>query len=155
MTTTINAGGGDYQGLPTSAVKYRRTRKGSSIDWDRITADYIAAGGQVDASVWPNNGKVVVTGGSNARSSRVNVHTFTEASEYDEPAAPKRAQVGKLSPIQRQAIGNRYRDGESLNQLAKAYSVTVTTITKTLAALEIPTRNRAQAGKVTRERNAS
>jgi hypothetical protein len=168
MTKTINAAGGDYQGLPTTPIKHRGAKKHTGLNWDQVTANYMARGGQVDASVWPKHGKVVVVGGS-ANSSRANIHTFIENAEYDETASaapmrvtrPKRkanpgsGRPSKLTPEQRIEIGRRYQAGESLTQLAKAYGVVVTTITNTLAALQIPTRNRVEAGKVTRERNAS
>lgn len=144
--------GDDYTGLPTQPVKYRGARKGSSVDWDQIQADYIARGGQVDASVWPNHGKVVVIGGS-ANSSKANIHTFTEAEEYDEPTeAPLRPRSkadyprkphrpnAKLSDEQRAEIGRRYEAGEGLKILAAAYSVSVTTIVKTLANQGVQTR---------------
>jgi hypothetical protein len=135
--TPINAGGGDYQGLPTTPVRYRSRSKASSIDWDQITEQYVAAGGQVDASVWPNHGKVVVIGGT-ANSSKANIHTFTEAGEYDEPAgAPSTRQkrkrtttatsstrrVIKVPAEKRPEIARRYHEGESVPVLAKAYDV--------------------------------
>lgn len=76
--------GDDHTGLPTRPVQYRGAKKHNGLDWDRINADYVARDGQVDASVW-HKGKVVIIGGS-ANSSRANMHTFTEASEYDEAA---------------------------------------------------------------------
>jgi len=157
--------GDDYTGLPTQPVKYRGRRQGSSVDWDQIQADYIARGGQVDASVWPQHGKVVVITG-NARSSRANLHTFVEATddEYAEPAErvqkprvrqrdytrPQHRPKSKLTDAQREEIGRRYNAGATVTELAPAYSVSTTTITKVLAALGIPTRN-----QLARERNAS
>lgn len=140
--------GDDHTGLPTRPVQYRGAKKHDGLDWDRINADYIARDGQVDASVWPKHGKVVIVGGS-ANSSRANMHTFTEASEHDLPPAPKRGKkprtktatqskqtgqhpLAKLTDQQRTDIGRRYQAGESLSMLSKAYSVTVTTISKTI-----------------------
>lgn len=137
--------GDDYQGLPTTPVRYRGAPKPVGIDWDKVTADYLAAGGQVDASVWPKHGKVTIIGGS-ANSSKANIHTFTEATEHHEPAAePKQAkkprarkartrktptatsampQVYQVQPEQRPEIARRYADGESMLALAAAYDVT-------------------------------
>jgi hypothetical protein len=156
--------GDDYTGLPTQPVKYRGRRHGSSVDWDQIQADYIARGGQVDASVWPQHGKVVVVTG-NARTSRANLHTFIEAQDddYAEPEtvrkprgrqrdfnrAPHRPK-SKLTDAQRDEIGRRYSAGATVTELGPAYGVSTTTITKVLAALGIPTRN-----QLARERNAS
>jgi hypothetical protein len=140
--------GDDYTGLPTQPVKYRGRRQGSSVDWDQIQADYIARGGQVDASVWPQHGKVVVITG-NARSSRANLHTFVEAQddEYAEPAEPPlkpRTKAdyqrkpyrpnSKLTDEQRAEIRQRRANGETLTSLAAAYSVAVNTIVKTVKA---------------------
>lgn len=152
--------GDDYTGLPTRPVKYRGARKGSSIDWDQIQANYIARGGQVDASVWPNHGKVVVIGSSNARSSRVNVHSFVEATddEYAEPVprpdkprstadykrTPNRPNT-KIRHEQYAEVGRRYTDGASLNQLAATYSVSVSTIVKVLKAAGVQTRDRGRS----------
>ena len=142
--------GDDYQGLPTQTVRYRGKPKGSSIDWDQITENYIARGGQVDASVWPNHGKVVVIGGT-ANSSRANIHSFTEAEdgEYTEPANPARKPRStadfkrkpyrpnsKLTDEQRAEIRRRRAAGETLTALAEAYSVAVNTIVKTVKANE-------------------
>lgn len=157
-----HVGGGDYQGLPTTPVKYRDKPSRTGIDWDQVRETYLSNGGQVDDSVW-HQGKVVVIGSNSARSSRANIHSFEEASEYNEPAAkpkpkPRRTTTpsktnpsAKLTQDQRVQIGRRYRFGESLMELAKAYGVTVTTITKTLAAQGVPTRTRQEAGKVRRE----
>lgn len=151
--------GDDYQGLPTQTVKYRSKPKGSSIDWDQITENYIARGGQVDASVWPNHGKVIVSGSNSARSSRANIHTFTEVEdgEYKEPrqpaARPKRAKTPgsgrrtSLTKAQQEQLGRRYKFGESFMELAKAYSVSETTVANILKALEIPTRRQTVIAK--------
>lgn len=157
-----HVGGGDYQGLPITAVKYRDKPSRTGIDWDQVRDNYLANGGQIDDSVW-HQGKVVVIGSNSARSSRANIHSFEEVSDYTEPttepeAKPRRKTTpsktnpsAKLTPDQRVQIGRRYRFGESLMELAKAYGVTVTTITKTLAAQGVPTRTRQEAGKVRRE----
>jgi hypothetical protein len=130
-----HVGGGDYQGLPTTAVKYRGATRRSSIDWDQITEQYVAAGGQVDASVWPQHGKVVVIGSNSARSSRANIHSFEEATEYKEPAAPKdkpakkpRARkkaatsamptIYQVQPEQRPEIRRRYEALETIADIA-------------------------------------
>jgi hypothetical protein len=148
MTTTINAAGGDYQGLPTTPVRHRGRKQHTGLDWDALTDNYTARGGQVDASVWPKaNGKVVIVGGT-ANSSKANIHTFTETDEYDEPQATKPARPkrtgnhpqAKLTLEQRPEIARRYRDGESLTVLAKAYGVAVTTIRNTLEREGVETR---------------
>lgn len=166
MTTTINAAGGDYHGLPTAPVQYRGRRQHTGLDWDALNEQYTARGGQVDASVWPKtNGRVVVLA-SNARSSSRNVHSFAEADEYDETAsaAPMRVtrptrggtQPGaKLTHEQRVTLGRRYTDGESLPELAKDYGVSVTLVAKILKALEVPTRSRIEAGKVRRAKRSA
>lgn len=141
--------GDDYTGLPTKPVKYRGKGVQSSVDWDQIQADYVARGGQVDATVWPAVGKVVVITG-NANSSRANLHTFVEATddEYDEPAERVRKPRGrqrdftrkahrpnsKLTDEQRAEIRRRRANGATLTVLADDYSVSVTTIVKTVKA---------------------
>jgi hypothetical protein len=138
--------GDDYHGLPTTPLRYRGARKGSTIDWDQINSDYIARGGQVDASVWPNHGKVVVIGDSTARSSRANLHSFVEATddEYTEPAPARKPRSkanfkrkpyrpnSKLTDAQRDEIRRRRANGATLTVLADDYSVSVTTIVKTV-----------------------
>lgn len=135
--------GDDYQGLPTTPVRYRGVPKPVGIDWDQVNTDYLAAGGQVDASVWPKHGKVTIIGGS-ANSSKANIHTFTEASAYTEPALkpeskakPARKprtrkiatatsampQVYQVQPEQRPEIARRYAEHETIATLAKAYDV--------------------------------
>lgn len=141
--------GDDYTGLPTTPLRYRGARKGSSIDWDQINTDYVARGGQVDASVWPKHGKVVVIGDSTARSSRANLHTFVEATddEYAEPTGPARKPRSKadyqrkpyrpnskITDDQRTEIRRRRAAGETLTSLAQSYSVAVNTIVKTVKA---------------------
>jgi hypothetical protein len=159
--------GDDYTGLPTRPLRYRGAPKPVGIDWDKVTADYIAAGGQVDASVWPRHGKVVVIGGS-ANSSKANIHTFTEATEYGEAQAPKRTPrrrsstpkpgyrpPEKLTVEQRITVGRRYTNGESLSELSRDYSVAVNTIVKTLKVLKVPTRSPAEAGRLRRQQGKS
>lgn len=140
--------GDDYHGLPTTPLRYRGARKGSSIDWDQINSDYIARGGQVDASVWPKHGKVVVIGDSSARSSRANLHSFVEATddEYTEPDPARKPRSkadyqrkpyrpnSKLTDDQRIEIRRRRAAGETLTALATEYSVAVNTIVKTVKA---------------------
>jgi hypothetical protein len=158
--------GDDYQGLPTTPVRYRGAPKPIGIDWEQVTADYIAAGGQVDASVWPRHGKVVVIGGS-ANSSKANIHTFTEATEYGEPAAePKQAkkprvrkprtrkaatatsampQVYQVQPEQRPEIRRRYEQGESGPALARAYDVSEGSIRYAIEAAGGRLRSKSEA----------
>lgn len=152
--------GDDYLGLPTRPVRYRGARKGSTVDWDQIEQDYIARGGQVDASVWPNHGKVVVIGGS-ANSSRANIHTFTEATgdDYDnplaQPAPQQRRTVRKLSDDQCRAIALRYRnDQASIRELADEYSVSTSAIHTALRFAGEPTRSVVEANRL-RTRSAS
>lgn len=40
--------------------------------------------------MWPQHGKVTVIGSNSARSSRANIHSFEEATEYKEPAAAEK-----------------------------------------------------------------
>lgn len=157
--------GDDYEGLPTTPLRYRGARKGSSIDWDQINTDYVARGGQVDASVW-HKGKVVVIGDSTARSSRANLHTFEEATEYDEPAAPKRTRTSKtptsttprkisVPAEQRPEIARRYTDGESVVALAKAYGVSEGSIRYAVQKAGVTIRSKAEAAALLRERSKS
>jgi hypothetical protein len=157
--------GDDYEGLPTRPVTYRGRRQQSSVDWDQITADYIARGGQVDASVWPKHGKVIVIGGS-ANSSRANLHSFTEANEYDEPAAPSRTRTSKTATTatprkisvpaeQRPEIASRYTNGESTQALAKAYGVSEGSIRYAIKATGTRIRTKKEAFELYRERNVS
>lgn len=157
--------GDDYEGLPTAPLRYRGARKGSSIDWDQINTDYIARGGQVDASVW-HKGKVVVIGDSTARSSRANVHSFVEASEYDEPAAPERTRANKtptsttprkisVPAEQRPEIGRRYAAGESTLALARAYGVSEGSIRYAIKKADVPIRSSKEAAALLRERSKS
>ncbi|HEY3559722.1 MAG TPA: helix-turn-helix domain-containing protein [Kribbella sp.] len=163
--------GDDYHGLPTAPVVYGKKPSRTGIDWDQINADYIANGGQIDNTVWPKHGKVVVIKG-NARTSSANLHTFTEAQddEYAEPdvPAPKRAartakkparKPGYRPPLkltleQRATIGRRYQDGESLAELAKDYGVALNTISKTLATVGVPRRTRLEAGVIRRQKRS-
>lgn len=151
-----HVGGGDYQGLPTTPVRYSGRPKTSTIDWDQITENYVARGGQVDASVWPNHGKVVVIGGT-ANSSRANIHTFTEAEEYDEPQAtrtrPRRAKTAtsasrrviKVPAEQRPEIARRYENGESVIALAKAYGVSEGSIRYAVQKAGVTIRSKTEA----------
>lgn len=140
--------GDDYHGLPTTPVKYRDKPSRTGIDWDQIRQSYEANGGVVDDSVWPKVGKVVVITG-NARSSRANLHTFTEAQddEYDEPtqtvtARPRKGDYkrkpyrpnSKLTDAQRAEICRLRASGKTLTFLAREYDVSVTTIVKTVQA---------------------
>jgi uncharacterized protein (DUF433 family) len=160
-----HVGGGDYQGLPTTPVRHRGRRQGSSIDWDQITENYIARGGQVDASVWPKHGKVVVIEGG-ARSSSASMHSFVEAddSEYTEPATrtrrPKPAptstpRVIKVPAEQRAEIGRRYAAGESTQALARAYGVSEGSIRYAIKKADVPMRSSKEAAALLRERNAT
>ena len=165
MTTTYEHKtelvGDDYPGLPTRPVQYRGARKHEGLPWDQITEQYQARGGQVDASVWPKtNGKVVLVGG-NANSSRAHLHSFAEASEYDEPAAPKPARVKKprarktttsvvpriyqVQPEQRPEIARRYAAGESIPVLAKAYAVSEGSIRYAIQKAGGQTRSKKEA----------
>lgn len=140
-----HVGGGDYQGLPVTPVRYRGAPKRCSIDWDQITENYVAAGGQVDASVWPQHGKVVVIGSNSARSSRANIHSFEEATEYKEPVEPKdkpakkpRARkkaaasamptIYQVQPEQRPEIRRRYEALETIADIALDLNVSAGSI---------------------------
>ncbi|HEY3559628.1 MAG TPA: helix-turn-helix domain-containing protein, partial [Kribbella sp.] len=147
----------DYHGLPTAPVVYGKKPSRTGIDWDQINADYIANGGHIDDTVWPKAGKVVVITG-NARSSRANLHTFTEAQddEYDEPtpAVPKRAPRPKLAHSkidseQRIVVGRRYQNGESAADIARDYNVSPKTVYSALrmAGVEVRDRNESVASR--------
>ena len=159
-----HVGGGDYQGLPTTPVRYSGRPKTSTIDWDQITENYVARGGQVDASVWPNHGKVVVIGGT-ANSSRANIHTFTEAEgddyEYDNSLAqpapergPRRRNEPLLSEADQRKVARRYRAGESIRSLGEAFNVTTSAIQTALRHQHEPTRSRNEMNR-RRTRSAS
>lgn len=162
-----HVGGGDYHGLPTAPVQYRGRRQHNGLNWDQINADYIARDGQVDASVWPKaNGKVVIVGGS-ANSSKANIHTFAEADEYDEPAAPKKRprarktatstvpRIYQVQPEQRPEIARRYDEGESIPVLAKAYDVSEGSIRYAIKAAGGRIRTKQEAAALYRDRTAS
>jgi len=157
--------GDDYTGLPTKPVQYRGRKQHAGLDWDRITEEYVANSGQVDPSVWPNHGKVVIVGGT-ANSSKANIHTFEETSEYVEPAAPKRKprarktatssvpRIYQVQPEQRPEIARRYTAGESIPVLAKAYDVTEGSIRYAIEMSGVQIRSKKEAAAL-RNRNAS
>ncbi len=165
MTTIVNAAGGDYHGLPTEAVQYRGRRQHTGLDWDTLNANYTARGGQVDASVWPRNGKVVVVT-STARSSARNVHSFAETNDYQEPAAPKKQprarktstsgvpRIYQVQPEQRPEIRRRYEQGESVPVLARAYDVSEGSIRYAIQAAGGRIRTRQEAAALIRGRGA-
>lgn len=153
MTTTYEHKtelvGDDYLGLPivgqriTRPSGYSGKPKASGLPWDQITDEYVARGGQVDASVWPKTSGPVVQVGGNANSSRANLHTFTEAVEYTEPSAapmrvrrprPKRTATSATQralkvPVEKRAeIADRYAKGETIPGLAVAYNVSAGSI---------------------------
>jgi uncharacterized protein (DUF433 family) len=168
-TGGVYIGGRDWdRGLPTpeAPARHQPRAKHTGLPWDQINADYTARGGQVDADVWPDAGKVTISGSNGM--TRHRVHTWSESVDYSEPApaatlqqaqanaARKRNQPGaKLNQEQRVTIGRRYQDGESLPELAKDYGVSVTTVSNTLKAIGISTRTRQAAGEVRRSRKVA
>jgi len=80
--------GGDYQGLPTSPVRYRGREHQSTIDWDQIDANYVANGGVVDPTIWPKAAGAVTQLGTKSRNHRI-LHTVEEAvgDSYTEAAS--------------------------------------------------------------------
>lgn len=159
--------GGDYQGLPTTPVRYRGKPRPNGIDWAAVDANYIANGGVIDPTIWPKTAGPVVTTDNNPRS-RDAAHTHVEASHRGEPATPrpKRAPAPnlelkrnppniKITTEMRPEVGRRYQAGESLPELARAYDVSVTTIRNVLEAIDIPIRTMLEAGQLRRERRAS
>lgn len=160
MTTIVNAAGDDYTGLPTQPVQYRGARKHTGLPWNELTEQYLARGGQVDASVWPKTGGRVVIVGGNANSSRANMHTFVEADEYDEPNTQVTPKVRPpqnqplLSDTDQRKVALRYRAGESIRALAAAFNVTTSAIQTALRHQGEPTRTTAEANRL-RTRSAS
>lgn len=169
-----HVGGGDYQGLPTTPVKYRDKPSRTGIDWDQVRDNYLANGGQLDDSVW-HQGKVVVIGSNSARSSRANIHSFEEVSDYTEPATepqpkPKRTRARKktetatsvlpriyqVQPEQRPEIRRRYeQDLESVPVLARAYDVSEGSIQYAIKAAGGRLRSKKEAAALNRDRAAA
>lgn len=127
-----NAGGGDYQGLPTAPIKHRGRTLPEGLPWAEINEQYVASGGQVDAGVWGRTEKVRVIESGRRGSDRV--HTFAEREGYVEPAAPKakrapakrataRRVKRSLTDEQRAEIAKRYVAGESMPALVAAFNV--------------------------------
>lgn len=80
--TTINAGGGDYQGLPTKPVKHRNAPRPGGLDWAALDANYVANGGILDPDVWPKTAGKVVLRGTKSRNRDV-LHTVEEVTDAD------------------------------------------------------------------------
>ena len=118
-----------------------------------------------------------------ANSSRANLPTFVEGDDYDEPEStpaqkravraavqrqaprpvrPKRTPTAakprtdiKITPEMRPEIARRYRAGETIPGLAKAYGVATGSIQFALRKENVRLRNRQEAGQLRRERRAS
>lgn len=171
--------GDDYTGLPMRPRPYRRKPRPTGLDWAALTANHVARGGQVDASVWPEHkGKVVAIGDHS--SSRKAFHTWEEATGdgYEETASPASMRVTRprtktvkprarktatastprkvVLPVEKRAeVARRYRDGETIPDLVKAYGVGSSSIQHALRVSGVRIRSRAEAGRLRRERNAS
>lgn len=166
-----HVGGGDYQGLPTTPVKYRNRPSRTGIDWDQVQENYLANGGVLDDSVWPNQGKVVVLGSNSARSSRANIHTFEEASEYTEPAAkakPKRSRAKKtetattvlpriyqVQPEQRPELRRRYEAGETIADIALDLNVSAGSVRYAIERAGGQIRSKKEAAALSRNKAAA
>lgn len=148
-----NAGGGDYTGLPTKPIQHRTRTVPEGLPWDQLTDQYVAAGGQVDAGVWPkHNGKVTILG-TQAKSHKL-LHTVIEAEGDDyettlaqgEPkAAASRAQ---LTPAQQRTVALEYRQGGTIQGLADKHGVSFTAIRTALRKQNEPTRSRGEAQRL-------
>jgi hypothetical protein len=158
MTTIQNAGGGDWLDLPTTPVKHRGRATPQGLPWGEITDGYVAAGGQVDASVWGTvQGKVRIVGGEGM--SRHRVHTWVEGDTYQEPATPTRkpaARPRRAGAVQpgptrrldidlRPEVARRYNEGETITELAKHYNVATGSITFALKKMGVQTRSPKEA----------
>jgi hypothetical protein len=161
--TAINAGGGDWLDLPTAPVQHRGGPKHVGLPWQRITEEYVAAGGQVDAGVW-HKGKVKIIEGGRRGIDRI--HTYVEGGDYNESSAPRAARPKKtataskpreykVKPEDRPEIARRYQAGESISALARAFDAPDGSISFALRKMSVQTRSRAEAGQLRRERGKS
>lgn len=171
MTTIQNAGGGDYTGLPTKPIKHRGRTIPQGLPWAELTANHVAAGGQVDAKVWHKGNVKVIEAG---RRGSERIHTFVEDEHYQESAspAPKRGarhrkpvqpdsvtaaaakpRVTRLSDEQKREVAKRYsEDLDSMSVLAKVYGVPVSSINWALKQNGVKTRTPTEAGALRRAR---
>lgn len=170
MTTIQNAGGGDWLDLPTTPVPHRGRTIPEGLPWGQLTDNYVAAGGQVDAGVWPK-GKVQVIQAGRRGSDRV--HTFAIDDSYQETPspAPKRGarhrkpvqpdsviapapkpRVTRLSDEQKREVAKRYSNGDSMSVLSKVYGVPVSSINWALKQNGVKTRTPTEAGALRRAR---
>jgi uncharacterized protein (DUF433 family) len=160
-TGGVYIGGRDWdRGLPTpdAPARHQPRPKHTGLPWEQIDADYTARGGQVDADVWPNAGKVIVIGGEGL--SRHRVHSWVEAEpetfEYDQPLAnpttTKSAKPGattaKLSPERAKRACARYRDGLTIQEVADEFLVSFTAIRTALKNHSEPIRDRVTSKQI-------
>jgi hypothetical protein len=163
MTTTMNAGGGDWLDLPTQPIQHRGGKRPEGLPWAQITEAYIANNGHVDPNVW-HQGKVQIV--ESGRRGKDRVHTYTERGGYQEPAAPAKpprkraakrtepaAPKRSLTDAQRAEIVERYAAGENMPGLAKAYDVGVGSIAWALR--HVKTRSHAEGRAASKARPAS
>lgn len=157
-----HVGGGDYQGLPTTPVKYRDKPSRTGIDWDQVRDNYLANGGQIDDTVWPKIKGEVVVMGARGRTHR-SYHTIEEADgtdfNYDNQlaqGAPKQRRTTRaLDDDQCRAIALKYRrDQVSIRDLADEYHVSTSAIHTALRHVGEPTRSVAEANRL-RTKSAS
>jgi hypothetical protein len=172
MTTIQNAGGGDWLDLPTKPVPHRGRTIPLGLPWAELTANHVAAGGQVDSGVWHKGNVKVIEAG---RRGSERIHTFVEDEHYQESAspAPKRgarhrkpvqpdsvtAAAAKprvtLSDEARAEIASRYAAGEHMPELAAAFGVGVGSVSWALKIHGVKTRSQAEARALAKTRNAS
>lgn len=160
--TTINAGGGDYQGLPTTPIQHRGRQLPEGLPWQQITDEYVAAGGQVDAGVW-HKGRVQIVQAGNRGSERI--HTFAIDDDYKPAAAPAskrgarhrkpvaadskpapKPRTARLSDEQKREVATRYSGGDSMSVLSKVYGVPVSSINWALKQNGVKSRTPLEAG---------
>lgn len=151
----ITTGADDWR-VPTKPVKHRGRSIPEGLPWAEIDERYVAAGGQVDAGVWPKTGNVKVIQSGRRGSDRV--HTFSENEAYQETAAPKpkaKRQPAKratarrtkvtVTDEQRAEIARRYVAGESMSALVAAFGVGLGSIAWALKAHGVKSRTPVEA----------
>lgn len=149
--------GGDYQGLPTEPVRYRGREHQSTINWVAIDAEYIANGGAVDPTVWPEaSGKVFMVG-TKSRNHRI-LSTREEANgdgyQHDNVLAhekPKqRGTTRHFTDDQCREIALKYRNSTqvTIRSLADEYGVSTSAIHTALRHVGEPTRSVAEANRL-------
>lgn len=154
-----NAGGGDWLDLPTRPVQHRGRTLPEGLPWGEITDQYVAAGGQVDAGVWPKHGGQVRLVQSGSRGAD-RVHTVEErTADYDSPLAQGAPTVASnraaLSPAKQRDAAFLYRKGATIAGLADVFGVSVTSIRTALKNTNEPIRSKNEAQRARRAQEAS